>query len=303
MTRPYVDQRVVDVAGASLAAEAAADHWAMSAPVLLRRGMNAIYRCDDTVLRVAIPNGPATASLELAETLSDSGIRVAPSVRDDVVEANGFAVTAWQYVAAVDAPTGAARTTWAAVGEMVELVHRVDRARLPADLPVPYASEFPWWDHDTLLAQVSGELDAEAEHGIRAAIERHRGWDDFVESGEVVVCHGDVHPGNVIMGREGPVLIDWDLLCLAPRGWDHAALMPWTERWGGRPGLYADFAEGAGWSAIGDRHADAFAELRLVSATLMRWKVALVDPAARPEAERRLAYWRGDPDAPAWRAQ
>jgi len=41
----------------------------------------------------------------------------------------------------------------------------------------------------------------------------------------------------------------------------------------------------------------------LVAATLMRWKVALVDPAARPEAERRLAYWRGDADAPAWRAQ
>jgi len=79
--------------------------------------------------------------------------------------------------------------------------------------------------------------------------------------------------------------------------------MRWTDRWGGAPGIYDDFAAGSGWSGFGDAHGEAFAELRLVSATLMRWKVALVDPAARPEAERRLGYWRGDLDAPAWSAQ
>jgi hypothetical protein len=47
----------------------------------------------------------------------------------------------------------------------------------------------------------------------------------------------------------------------------------------------------------------AFAELRLVAATLMRVTAALVNPDARPEAERRLRFWRGDPDAPTWTAQ
>ncbi len=274
----------------------------MVQPVVLRRGMNAIYRCGESVLRVAKPNGPASASLELARTLADAGIAVAPAVRDDVVEAGGFAVTAWRYIAARD-DGGGTGADWATVGSMVEHVHEIDRSRLPSDLPVPYANEFPWWHHESLLDEVADELDAEAADGLRAAIQRHRGWDDFVESDDVVVCHGDVHPGNVIMSADGPVLIDWDLLCLAPRGWDHSALMTWSERWGGTPGLYESFADGAGWTGVGDRHADAFAELRLVSATLMRWKVALVDPAARPEAERRLAYWRGEPSAPAWRAQ
>jgi hypothetical protein len=35
----------------------------------------------------------------------------------------------------------------------------------------------------------------------------------------------------------------------------------------------------------------------------MRVRAGLHDPAAMPEARRRLAYWRGDPDAPTWRAQ
>jgi hypothetical protein len=43
--------------------------------------------------------------------------------------------------------------------------------------------------------------------------------------------------------------------------------------------------------------------LRNVAATLMRVRAGRHDPAVRQEAERRLRYWRGDPDAPQWRAQ
>ena len=47
----------------------------------------------------------------------------------------------------------------------------------------------------------------------------------------------------------------------------------------------------------------ALAELRLVAATLMRVTASIADPGAGAEAERRLRYWRGDADAPAWHAQ
>jgi hypothetical protein len=53
----------------------------------------------------------------------------------------------------------------------------------------------------------------------------------------------------------------------------------------------------------GDGQAEAIAELRLVAATLMRVLAGRRDPAARAEAERRLRYWRGEPDAPQWTAQ
>ena len=73
-------------------------------------------------------------------------------------------------------------------------------------------------------------------------------------------------------------------------------------RWGWPARWYDDFAAGYGRSLAGDPTADALAELRLVAATLMRLRAGRADPAAMPEAQRRLAYWRGDPDAPTWTA-
>jgi hypothetical protein len=99
------------------------------------------------------------------------------------------------------------------------------------------------------------------------------------------------------------VLLDWDLLCLGPPAWDHAPLMTWTQRWGGEPGIYEAFAQGAGESLRDDPVAEAIAELRLVAATLMRVRAGLSDSSARGEAELRLRYWRDEPDAPQWHAQ
>ena len=53
----------------------------------------------------------------------------------------------------------------------------------------------------------------------------------------------------------------------------------------------------------GDPVAEAIAELRLVAATLMRVRAPQSNPSAYDEAELRLRYWRGEPDAPQWHAQ
>jgi thiamine kinase-like enzyme len=123
----------------------------------------------------------------------------------------------------------------------------------------------------------------------------------------LVVCHGDVHPGNVIQGADGPVLLDWDLRCLAPRGWDHGPLLQWserwTDRWGGGPHAYDEFAAGYGASLRDDWMTQALAAMRMVIATLMRVRAGRTDVVAAAEAERRLRYWRGDPDAPRWEPQ
>jgi hypothetical protein len=92
-------------------------------------------------------------------------------------------------------------------------------------------------------------------------------------------------------------------MCIAPPGWDHAMLLTLAERWGGDPRAYAEFAVGYGRSLADDVTTRRFAELRNVAATLMRVRAGRTDPAARAEAERRLRYWRCDPEAPQWRAQ
>ncbi len=97
---------------------------------------------------------------------------------------------------------------------------RPNRSRHSVPLPSP--AVFPWWNFEALLDRAGPGLDHGAREGLEAAIDRHRRWHEF---DEVVVCHGDVHPGNVLMTADGPVLIDWDLLCLAPPGWDHGPML------------------------------------------------------------------------------
>jgi Ser/Thr protein kinase RdoA (MazF antagonist) len=153
-----------------------------------------------------------------------------------------------------------------------------------------------------MFAEEWEHLEPEAAAALRDAIGRGGGWVDDIDHG-AVVCHGDVHPGNVMMTARGPVLLDWDLLCRAHPAWDHAPMMTWADRWGGAPGDYEAFARGYGASFRDDPLGETLAELRLVAATLMRSVAARADPAAREELQRRLRWWRGDPDAPAWRPQ
>lgn len=301
--RPYVDRPVGDVAAATALAQRMTRRLALDEPQLLRVGMNAIFVAGDAVVRVGRPTAPASARIELAERLRGAGLRVARPRGTEVLADGDLVATVWERLAASGDPID-----WHAVGTMVRRLHDLPVGLVPGEYPLPSPAAFPWWDFDRLLAETAPALDDGARAGLVAAIDRWPRWDDFADP---VVCHGDVHPGNVVMTADGPVLIDWDLLCHAPPGWDHAPLMTWTERWRGAPGIYDGFAAGYGWSARGDRFAAAFAELRLVAATLMRVKAASAfeaspspdAPDPRPEAERRLRYWRGDPDAPAWRAQ
>lgn len=277
------------------AASTAADLWHLDPPELLRAGMNAIVVCGPIVLRVSSPTAPAEVSLELARFWNDRGVSVPTVARDDVVRVGDLSVTAWERIHDHGTPID-----WMQVGAMVRRVHDTDRGSLPSSVPLPSPTAFPWWDFESLLERAAPALDDAARHGLAAVIERHSGWKEFRD---VVVCHGDVHPGNVLMRADGPVLLDWDLLCLAPPGWDHGPMLSWAERWGGRPGEYDAFARGYRRSLRDDSQANAIAELRLVAATLMRVAASVTNPDARPEAERRLQYWRGDPDAPQWTAQ
>ena len=290
--RAFVDRRPEDLVVADAAAHAAAQRWRLSAPVLVRHGMNAIYRCGDTALRVSTPNAPATLALELSAMLDDRGILVARAVRNEIHVVDELSVSAWEFIEPVDEPVD-----WARVGNVIAQVHELQVEDLPIGLPKPSPVSFPWWDFDALMAEVAEALDAEAAAGLATTIARWDGWRSF---DDVVVCHGDVHTGNVMMSSRGPVVIDWDLLCIAPRGWDHAPLMTWHHPWDGEEWIYRDFSAGYGWSGYGDSSADAFAELRLVAATLMRLRAGMMDPTAMPEAQRRLGYWRGDHHAPRW---
>lgn len=294
--RPFVDQPVGDLAAAHSLARRVSGQLALPEPVLLRAGMNALFHAGDVVIRVGRPSAPAELAIELTSRLRDHGIPAPVPAGSTVVAEGGLAATCWELMV----ESGAA-VDWRHVGAIVRRVHALTAADLPGGYPLPPPTAFPWWDFDALMAEVGGEIDEAAHAGLEQAIERHAAW--RLLEGTHVICHGDVHPGNVMMTSDGAVLIDWDLMCTAPAAWDHAMLLTLADRWGGDPSVYAEFAHGYGQSFAGDVAALRFAELRNVAATLMRVRAGRSDPAAAAEAQRRLRYWRGEPDAPSWRAQ
>jgi Ser/Thr protein kinase RdoA (MazF antagonist) len=272
---------------AHAAARRAAESWELPAPVLLRTGMNSIYVAGDVVLRVST----GEPLIELADVLTAAGVRVPRPARDEPVVSGGLVVSAWERVTGVDD-----ETDWAEVGRMVAVVHGLAVSSVPAALA--RCERFPWWQFDELLDDVADLVDGAAMAGLCETVERHRGWERWVDG---VVCHGDVHPHNVVMTADGPYLLDWDTMCLGPPGWDHAMLLR-LPRWGWPARWYDDFAIGYGRSLADDPVANALADLRLVAATLLRLRAARDDPSAMPQALLRLAYWRGDPTPPTWTA-
>jgi aminoglycoside phosphotransferase (APT) family kinase protein len=65
---------------------------------------------------------------------------------------------------------------------------------------------------DAWLRSALGTLPAPIAPGILALIERLQPGDEL--------CHGDLHPGNVIMTAEGPRLVDWSGSVRAPAAYD-----------------------------------------------------------------------------------
>lgn len=294
---PYVDRPVVDRDAAMQVAREQAAAWGLDDPVVLRHGMNALYRCGSVVVRVGRATGPATASHELVRWLLDSGIPTIEPVEGLTADLDGFAVTGWW----LERETRRA-VDWRVVGAIVAAVHALPIDAVPRDYPLPSPTVFPWWDFDRLLDDVGSDIDADALDGLRTAVEANRGWRTAVEV-DAVLCHGDVHPGNVLMTGRGVLLVDWDLLCVANAAWDHAMLANHHRRWGGDPAVYEQFASGAGGDRRDDPLTRSLGELRDVAATLLRVRAGRNDEAARAEAELRLRSWRGEPDAPVWRAQ
>ena len=295
---PFVATPPGTIEAVTRSARRAARHWGLDDPELLRMGMNGIFAAGhDVLLRVSSPSAPPEQAIWLAGILSSHGLRVPTYLRGEPFVTEDHAVFAIATIVE-DGPVD-----WREVGEMTARLHRLDPAVVGAGFPLLFCGDFPWWDFASMVSDVGGELVGPARDGIAAAIARCLPLIDGQRTAGGVVCHGDVHPGNVIQSSEGPVLLDWDLACHGPAAWDHAPLMTWTHRWGGAPGIYEAFAAGYGRSMRGEPLAEAIAELRLVAATLMRIRAGRTNPAAAHEAELRLRYWRGETDAPAWHAQ
>jgi Ser/Thr protein kinase RdoA (MazF antagonist) len=105
---------------------------------------------------------------------------------------------------------------------LAELCMTIHRIPAPPDAISLYA----WMD--AWLRSASGRLPQHLADGVRASIDRLSASDGPGNSlgpgelGHGGLCHGDLHPANVIMTVDGPRLIDWSGSIRAPAAYDLA---------------------------------------------------------------------------------
>lgn len=102
------------------------------------------------------------------------------------------------------------------------------------------------------------------------------------------LVHGDAHPGNVIVGEQGPVLCDFDSSCFGPPEWDLTPLAVGRERFGDPAAWYRDLARTYGFDVTeweGFPVLRAARELKLTTSVL---PIMRSHPSVRHELRRRL---------------
>jgi Ser/Thr protein kinase RdoA (MazF antagonist) len=295
-------RREVDAAQATeIVSRVVADRGIAGQIIPLRSGMNLVFRVGEVVLRVAPDDVDGQVHVELAQRLLAAGLPVVRPL-DDAVLVEGFVVTLWEHI---DQPSHAA-IDYRQLGAAIAHLHRLDVEELPSRLSLPWCGEAEWLQLESLytLAGATGVVNSDDLEVLARECAALADWQQQARTEPAVVCHGDVHPENVLMRRSGEVaLLDWDGICMGPAAWDHAALLTWEDRWGGEAGTYAAFAAGYGTDLRESSVAQLLARVRLLAPTLNKIVQGATDPERASEAQRRMRYWRGDPHAPPWRPQ
>ncbi len=268
-------------------------------PVHIRSGMNHVYRSGHVLIRVGTTD--PTPQLGLMSYLSAHGLDVVLPLDIAPVQFGEWWVTAWPWLNSLaDTTIDGER-----LGRTVRSLHDLPIASVADIVSLPEYRSFSWLDtrHTlTVIAAARAVDDSTLAVLHNEATAMSNWWGDATLQG-VVVCHADVHPHNVLVTADGQYLIDWDSICLGPRQLDHAALYTWESRWGGPPELYESFNRGYGIDFRNDGTAELLARFRNLVATINMVARGIDNSALRLEANIRLRWWLGDPNAPTWTAQ
>ncbi len=266
---------------------------------LIRSGANHVFASTTTVVRVGPASEIANAQVELAQQLLAAGFRVPKPLADPVVTST-LVVSVWERIVSSGEPID-----YRQLGAVITRLHDTSPDTLSKAHSFPLFSEAAWLQINTNLDQVSekGILNADDVAILRRACSGVFGWDSSISESDLVLCHGDVHPQNVLMSEGAVVLIDWDTACVGPREWDHAALVTWADRWGGETDAYENFAAGYGSDLRSGLTARRLADVRLLAPTINLALRAANDRRFASELERRMQYWRGETYPAVWTPQ
>lgn len=258
---------------------------------LLRLTNNAVFRLARTPAVVRIIASVAlryrvTKVVRVASWLAERDfpvVRLWPGAPQPV-EAGGHLATVWRWV------PGAGRA--ARPAELARLLRRLHA--LP---PPPF--EVPLWrpldDVRRRLSDAEDLSDSDREFLQQRCERVQQELDELRLPGDERLLHGDAHLGNVIAGRDGPVLCDFDSTSIGPAAADLVPLAVGILRFGDSATVYRQFVRGYGVDVMrlpGFEVLRDVRELKLITGVLPAIRG---NPGFRDELQRRLAdVRRGD---------
>ena len=198
------------------------------------------------VARVEAPGGEEVARTQVwvATLLAQRGSPVATLFRPETqpILVGDVPVTLWHRLGELKEPG------FRLLGQTLRAFHRPTRGERPQgaidlDPFVRPRNELAWpsaWSGSEASAELSRRLD-EIEQDWAAASR-----DDPLGS---AVVHGDVHADNIMLGDDGPVLIDLEDAGFGPASWDFVPLTVQVRRYGLSPASRNAFLAGYGVEA------------------------------------------------------
>ena len=296
---PFVAQPVTDRVAATVRAELCAQEMGSGPLELIRESMCSTFASGDVVIRVGHFGASVHAAAQLAEVLRRHDILVPNVVATFEIDEGGLGAIAYERIAEAGRDIA-----WSEVGTIVRRLHSVLMVdEIPEEYPIAQPAELPWWNFPDMISRLAtAETVPPHELGVLESVAvEGGGWADLAMKSPGVINHGDVHPGNVIMSADGPVLIDWDLLSIGASLWDHVPLRAWSSPpWQGSSEAYRAFAAGYGEATWSSDDLDQVVKMRNLAATVLRLIGTTGMKSRDEEAVRRLNYWVSPETASPW---
>jgi len=266
---------------------------------VLRVGSNVLLldASAGVVVRVTKPGRDTNVGLRFARTAHDMGLPVLVSLTATPLLVNGFQVSLWPRV-----ETTGQEVDYVWLGSVVAdlhahadvLIERVNPDRTLASAQLDKVG------HRLTALRMGGTITRSDLALLGDAYAQvRRDWPRTSE-GTDVLLHGDLYAGNVLNGPDGSVLIDFDEICIGPRGWDHVPIATQVARFGLPPERIRDFEAGYGFSFRDDPGLAVMVRLRELASVTWVAQLAATRPELVAEVERRLQFWRRTPEPPTW---